>query len=152
MRIQFYNIPNISNKINKNLPDSPALTIEGTLKDPCNMLDPTIVIEHDGVPRYNYAYIPDFERFYFVAPPTNNGLKLWSVNMHVDVLYTWRQGILTAPCVVAKSSSNYNLYLNDNNYKCYQNPHIFSYNFPSGFDITQAHFVMTLFGDKVVTS
>ncbi len=152
MRILFYKIDNISKKINKRLPDAPALTLDGTLKENCDMLNPVILINHTGVPDYNFCHIPDFERYYFIAPPTNVGAVLWELHMHVDVLYTWRQGILTAPCIVAKSSSNYNLYLNDNNYKCYQNPLTFSYNFPSGFDISNAKFVMTLFGDKVTVT
>lgn len=152
MTIQFYKIADMANKINKRIPDTPALTIQGTLKDRCSMLDPVITIQNSSVPDYNYAYIPEFNRYYFVSPATNLGAVLWSVTMHVDVLYTYRQQIMTAPCIVAKSSSSYNLYLNDNNYKCYSNPHIFCENWPSGFDVTEAKFVMTLFGDKVLAT
>lgn len=152
MTIQFFKINNISNKINKSIPGTPDLTLTGSLKDGSDILDPVITISKNGVPDYNYAFIPEFNRYYFIAPPTNVRKDLWEMSLHVDVLYTYRQGILTAPCVVAKSSSNYNLYLNDSNYKCYQNPLIFSDTFPAGFDVSQAHFIMTLFGDKVLSS
>lgn len=152
MRIQFYKIDNINKKINKRLPDNPALTIEGVLKEDCTILDPAIQITHNGVPDYNYCFIPDFNRYYFMSPATALHNNLWEIQLHVDVLFTYRQGILTAPCIVAKSASNYNLYLNDNNYKCYQNPKIFSERFPSGFNVENARFIMTLFGDKVVAS
>lgn len=152
MRIQFYKISNVSKKINKQLPGTPPLTLDGFLKDGSNIMDPVIQIEHSGVPDYNYAFIPEFNRFYFMKPATSVTNNVWEISLHVDVLYTYRQGILTAPCIVAKSSSKYNLYLNDANYKCYQNPHIFSERFPSGFNVENAHFIMTLFGDKVAAS
>ena len=152
MRILFYKISNINNKINKTIPNNPDLTMDGNLRADCDMLNPVITVEHSGAPDYNYAYIQEFGRYYFIAPPKNVGATLWELSCHVDVLYTWRSGIMSAPCIVAKSSSSYNLYLNDSNYKCYQNPHIFSERFPAGFDVSQAHFVMTLFGDKAVAT
>lgn len=152
MRMQFYKISDIAKKINKSLPGTPALTLEGTLKDNCNILDPVITIEHSGVPDYNYVFIQEFNRYYFMSPATQVRNNIWEVSLHVDVLFTYRQGILTAPCIVAKSASDYNLYLNDNNYKCYQNPHIFSERFPSGFNVENSTFIMTVFGDKVAAT
>ena len=152
MRIQFYKMANVNNKINKTLPDTPALTLEGTVKENCNIMDPVILIEKSGIPDYNYCFIPEFNRYYFMSPATAVTNNTWEISLHVDVLFTYRQQILTAPCIVAKSASSYNLYLNDNNYKCYQNPHIFSERFPSGFNVENAHFIMTLFGDKVLAT
>ena len=148
MTIELYKISDISNKINKSI-GSPAATLTGTLKDDCELLNPVIRIERNGAPDYNYAYIPEFSRYYFMDPPKAVHNNIWEIKLHVDVLYTYRQGILTAPCVVAKSSSNYNLYLNDSNYKCYANPQIFSERFPAGFNVENSHFIMTIFGGKV---
>lgn len=152
MRLQFYKIANLNSKINKQIPDTPALQLDGTLKDACDILTPRIQIEHNNVPNYNYVYIPEFERYYFMDPPTCVYNNIWDINLRVDVLYTYRQGILTAPCIVAKSTSNYNLYLDDANYKCYANPYIFAERWPSGFNVENAHFIMSLFGDKVVAT
>lgn len=152
MRMFFYKISNVNNKVNKTLPDTPDLTLEGTLRDACDILNPVIKIEKSGVPDYNYVYIPEFGRYYFMAPAKSIHNNIWEVSLHVDVLYTYRQQILTAPCIVAKSTSNYNLYLQDSNYKCYANPYIFSERWPSGFNVENAHFIMTLFGDKVLAT
>lgn len=148
MTIELYNVSDVSNKIIKNI-GSPAVTVSGSLKDDCELLNPVIRIERSGVPNYNYAHIPEFSRYYFVDPPKAVHNNIWELKMHVDVLYTYRGGILIAPCIVAKSSSHYNLYLNDPNYKSYSNPQIFSERFPSGFNVENAHFVMTIFGGKV---
>lgn len=152
MNIYLYKIANVAKKINKTLPGTPTLSLSGNLKDNCDFLNPVIEIENSGVPDVNYAYIPEFSRYYFVDPPINLGATMWQLKMHVDVLYTYRSGIMAAPCVVAKSSSNYNLYLNDANYKCYQNPHIFSYSFPSGFTPENPRFIITLFGKYTAAS
>ena len=152
MNIYLYKISDVNNKISKTIPQTPSISLAGNLKEDCNFLDPVVTIENVGVPDVNYAYIPEFGRYYFVSPPTNKGAKIWELKLHVDVLLTYSQGILNAPCIVAKSSSNYNLYLNDANYKCYQNPHIFSYGFPGGFNVANARFILTLFGDKVIAT
>lgn len=152
MNISFYKIADISNKITKRLPDNAPLTLTGVLKDNCDLLNPVIMIENSGVPDFNYAYIPQFSRYYFMSPAVAVTNNMWEIKLHVDVLYTYRQAILSAPCIVAKSSSDYNLYLNDSNYKCYQNPHIFDQVFPSGFDVSNAHFIMSVFGDKVAAT
>lgn len=152
MRMMFYKITNVNNKINKTIPDTPTLQIDGILKDDCDILNPKILIEKSGVPDYNYVHIPEFGRYYFMAPAVSVKNNFWEIPLHVDVLFTYRQQILTAPCIVAKSTSNYNLYLDDSNYKCYANPYIFAERWPSGFNVENAHFIMSLFGDKVLAT
>ena len=148
MIINFYNIAEPNNKITKDIPSTPDLSIDGTLKDNCSILDPTITIHNAAVPNYNYAYIPDFGRYYYVAPPTAIRTDIWELIMHVDVLRTFQDAILNAPCIISKSTNKWNLYLNDTNYKSYQDPYVFSYDFPSGFDRDNSQYILTIFGDK----
>lgn len=148
MIINFYNIAAPNNKITKDVPSVPALSIEGTLKDNCSLLDPTIIINSAMVPNFNYAYIEAFGRYYYCAPPTAIRTDLWEVIMHVDVLKTYQDGILNAPCIISKSSNKWNLYLNDTGFKAYQDPYIFSYEFPTGFDRDNSQYILTIFGDK----
>lgn len=151
MNIKLYKMANISRKINKVLPAA-SLDLNGTLKEDCNMLEPSVIIQNATVPDVNYAYIEAFNRYYYVAPPVCLNTNVWRLDMHVDVLKTYASGVMTAPCIVAKSQDTFNLYLNDNNYKCYQDPWIFSERFPQGFNTELAHFVVTLFGEKVAAS
>lgn len=149
MNIKLYKLANISRKINKVIPQTAVLDLGGTLKEDCNLLEPSVTIESATVPDVNYAYIPDFGRYYYVAPPVCINTNVWRLDMHVDVLKTYASGIMSAPCIVAKSADTFNMYLNDSNYKCYQDPYIFSERFPQGFDLSNSHFVVTLFGDYV---
>ena len=146
MNVKFYKTADPVNVMNKTLGDE--TTKSGTLKENCDVLNPSILFNFNPV-NYNYAYIPDFGRYYYVGKPVNEGAALWRVDLSVDVLMSWKAGIKSSPCIAAKSSSAYNLYLNDPNYKCYQNDVILMQNFPTGFDETNSRFVLTVFGEKV---
>ena len=93
MQIDFYST--FSKKENSTLrpSGSASLSLTGHLIEPCSVLNPTVRIERlvtDGVPEaYTYAYIPVFQRYYFVNDWTwSDGL--WQVSMTADVLGSWR--------------------------------------------------------------
>lgn len=140
------------NKINKT-PDIDLHTIKtvsGELKEECTLVDPVIMIEHSGsFTGINYAYIEQFGRYYFIknAESVSNGL--WSVEMHTDVLKSFASSIMSSPAIVARSSSNFNMMLNDDHYFTQENPYVFTKNFPSGFDTSTASYVLALVGVSV---
>ena len=149
MNVKLYKTTDPINVLSKTLTDETTKT--GTLKENCDVLTPSILFGFNPI-AYNYAYIEDFGRYYYVGKPINEGAALWRVDLTVDPLMSWKDGIKASPCIAAKSSSAYNLYLNDPNYKSYQDPHVFSEVFPSGFNVSNASFIMTLFGDKVAAT
>lgn len=154
INITFYNCSDPDNKIGKSLQslaspyDQP---IQGTLKEDTSVTDPVIIIEAADIPPANYAYIAELSRYYYINDITILTTGLFKITMHVDVLQTYATAILTSPCIVAKSSNNYNLYLNDSNYKCQQVPKLLAMQFPTGFDQTTSEFVLTLVGNKTTT-
>lgn len=95
--------------------------------------------------KYNYIVLnpdstdKDFgkrKRCYFVdMSRTRNIAKgIWEVGLTLDVLTTYQDEILDSVANVAKSSSNYNLYLNDNFYSAYAYPRVGNIEFPNGFE------------------
>ena len=58
-------------------------------------------------PRFNYAYIKEFERYYFITEWTFEG-GIWTAQMSVDVLATYRDEILAMNAYVLRSSSYHN--------------------------------------------
>ena len=52
------------NKIGKT-PET-KFTLEGTLKEESSIVDPVILIEKDNPIEANYAYIAEFERYYYI--------------------------------------------------------------------------------------
>lgn len=75
------------------------------------------------------------ERRYFVdvRNAKNIAKGVWEIPLQLDVLSTYAKEILSNPANVARSSSNYNLYLNDEFYHAFAYPRIGCKEFPSGF-------------------
>lgn len=94
--------------------------IEGTFRQESSVIDPVIIIEKTNPNEffYNYMYIPDFGRWYYINDFRTIRNKLWEIHAHVDVLYTWRASIKQMRCVIDKSanSSDSNLYMDDGSY------------------------------------
>ena len=148
--IQFMYNNEPMNKINKS-PQS-LFSLEGTLKDESSIVDPEILVEYGSPIAANYAHIYMFSRYYYITDITAVRTGLWRIKMHTDVLKTFSEGILGSPAIIAKSSQDFNLYLNDPDYKCQQNDIIITKTFPSGFNLEASRFVLTLFGDKTQTA
>lgn len=117
MKLTLYKCDAEKNKVNKSRNLTMPYTIEGTLRAESSVIDPVIMIKKDNptVSMYNYIYIPDFKRYYFITNITSIRTDLWEISMHVDVLYTWASYIRTNYAVIDKSqNSNFNWYLDDN--------------------------------------
>lgn len=96
------------------LPGSFAVKIELdiTLKDNCSVVNPEIIVDSsnladDRIFRLNYAYIPDFNRYYFVHDwEWISGL--WKADLSVDVLASWRTNILGSRFYIMRSTYDNN--------------------------------------------
>lgn len=62
---------------------------------------------------YNYCYIPEFKRYYFVQSCTVLTNDIIQYALSIDVLASWKNEILNNSCYVLRSASNYNLKLVD---------------------------------------
>lgn len=84
---------------------------DGVFKMQSGILSPTLLLSlqaADGTPlnpvNWNYAYIPDYKRYYYVKEwVTNNGQ--WAVFLTVDVMSTYKEFIGTSTQYVLRSSS-----------------------------------------------
>lgn len=106
MQITLYKNTAPLNKLSRVL-GSP-LTIAGYLREPCDVLNPQIEVEYNAtLLTYNFVYIPEFGRYYFINDSTVDGKNL-VLSMHVDVLFTYRNIIQASQCIANRSSSHYN--------------------------------------------
>lgn len=105
MNVVFYNHSKRSNSTK--LPTG-GTEIACVLKDDCSVTSPLLELKTDGYPTYNYAYISDFARYYYVSDwAFNRGI--WSCTLNVDVLTSWRADIRATTAFVEYSSSNYSM-------------------------------------------
>jgi len=111
MTIKLYNNSSPKKTIGKSLTLIDTLT--GSLRAECDMLNPSIVIEHSGVINANYAKIEEFNRYYFIRTITSVRQDLWRIEMHEDVRESWASSIKTNRAIIERASGYYNLYLKD---------------------------------------
>ena len=65
------------------------------LKDSTSVVDPSVIMEyrdHTSYYDYNYAYIPDFDRYYYISDIISSG-KTWELTLVTDVLATYKDEI-----------------------------------------------------------
>lgn len=115
MTIKLYKTPSEVNKVTKVLNDELSLT--GELRESSSVITPIIKIEDDDLTDYNYAYIPDFGRYYFITNITSVRNDLWELAMRVDVLMTYADEIKANTAVIARNSNLWNLYYQDEQFK-----------------------------------
>ena len=89
--------------------------IDGILRDSTSIIDPSITIEYDKVPDFNYIYIESFNRYYFVTGITSINYNLWSIELECDVLMTYKDQILQQTAFIDKQENNFNADIIDNN-------------------------------------
>lgn len=89
------------NKINKIL--TTIDTLEGSLKEPSSIINPEITIQRSDPIGFNYCYIPEFGRYYFVTNVTVIHSNILKISLHVDVLYSYRAQLQNTNILLSNS-------------------------------------------------
>lgn len=109
MNITLYVNKSEKNKIGKNLTND--FHISGTLRDATNIINPVILIELNDIGNYNYCYIDDFKRYYFITDIAVIRTGLFAISLMVDVLESFKSDIKNLSVILLNTqnvgSSNY---------------------------------------------
>lgn len=101
-----------NNRVVKTLTDEKQLS--GELRNQTSVLNPSIRIESaDNISTYNYAYIPEFGRYYYITDIVSIRTNCWVVSLRCDVLMSYKDEIKTITGVVVRQESNPNKLLVD---------------------------------------
>ena len=113
MKIILYNTKSENNKINKSLTNKKEFT--GNLRQQSGVINPVVTIEAENLSQYNYLYIEEWKRYYFIKEATCIRENMWQLSCDVDVLMSFRNDILNLNAIVDKSQNAgvYNKYIND---------------------------------------
>lgn len=105
-----------------------GVDIEGTLRNGSSLIDPVLLIEANApgfhANGYNYCYVEEFGRYYFITNIVSVNFTLWEIHCHVDVLMSYKDQIKEQTAIVARQEAKYNLMLDDGIFMAYQNPKI----------------------------
>ena len=88
------------------LPTGGSTLSNVVLKTPCSRSKPVLLLEswNDS---WNYVYIPEFSRYYWVTDIDYTTARLVTVSLNVDLLATYRSQILSSNQYVVRSTNNY---------------------------------------------
>ena len=91
MNLSLYINNSEKNKLEKSLSDE--FSMSGNLRNESSVVNPRIIVQTDNPSKYNYAYIPEFNRYYFITDMTSVRTNIWELSMHVDVLMSFKESI-----------------------------------------------------------
>lgn len=105
MIITFYNT---SKKRNSTFQPGGGTSYTGQLTNESGMVNPTVIMDFgNSAPSYNYAYINEFNRYYWLNEITSVGGGLWRVQMTSDPLASFKTAIGNSYQYVLRSSNTW---------------------------------------------
>lgn len=134
MVIKLYKVLDDPKCVNKAL--TSELTVSGVARDPVSVTTPVIEVEADNntLAGYNYAYIEDYARYYFVDP-TNDSYNLNTLVMRCDILTSSRVWLLARNATITRNERLYQSYLTDPDFATYAYTNIVTKLFPQSVNM-----------------
>lgn len=144
--IKLYNNASPVEQIGKDLTGEHTIA-DVVLKRDTSILRPVLLVASvQDVFTYNYMYIEEFGRYYFIDDVRSVNNNIWEISAHVDVLETYKDAILSNQAVIRRQTNKFNTYLNDPEWKVYADENVVAYKFTSsGFSKT-LQFVLAVAG------
>lgn len=108
------------------------ISITGVARDPVDVVNPVIEYQRGetDITGYNYAYIEDFNRWYFMDV-TCDSYNMLTLTMHCDALSTAKNYLRARNATITRNQRLYNSYLNDPEFPSYAYTNIVTKVFPT---------------------
>lgn len=136
MTVSFYTNTSENYRVDKVLIGQ--LQTNCTLKDQCSIEDPVILLtNYNDISDYNYMYIDEWDRYYFIKDIVSVRNGLWEIHAHVDVLMSFADAIKACSATCKRQENLFNLYLDDPEFHTYNNAQIVTKLFTGGNDLTK---------------
>lgn len=111
MTVKFYTTNSEHNRVNKTLLNEYTLDNVFLLEGQ-DILNPSIRVDSNNVFYYNYVYIVEFGRYYYIENVTQDYDGLATVKLSIDVLMSYKNDILNTIGLINRADKNQ--YLVDN--------------------------------------
>lgn len=131
MEIILYQNNSEKNKIGKSLAE--IATLNGNLKEETSITSPSILIEYDTPTGFNYCYVKEFNRYYYVNDVIVERANLMRLRLAVDVLESFKDDILKQNVIIQTNETNNSKYLPDANWQTLVKTKTDIINFSNGF-------------------
>lgn len=113
MIISLYNTNDSNIVIDKTLTNKIDYTIK--LKDNTSIINPTIILKTETLITSNYAYIPNFDRYYYIENIEVFPNDIYSITLKCDVLMSFKDDIKNSSAYVSQQTTTNKYY--DNGYQ-----------------------------------
>lgn len=142
MLLKLYNTNSETNRINKVLTEETEFDVR--LKDKSSVVNPVLVLKSETYINFNYAYIPKFQRYYFVDDISVFPNKMYLLTLRCDVLTSFKDDILKSYARIVEQT-NSNAYY-DSNLKSEVRKEVDTYMSNISFDLTADSVVLVTIG------
>lgn len=112
MNIDFYLMSEDRNKIGKTLTVLKTIKVESNVKD-LSLIDTVLFLSTmsvDEIKNYNYLYIHELNRYYFIENVSVTITDLYKLQLHCDVLETYKNDILNSFALINQTGNNNKYY------------------------------------------
>lgn len=145
--ISLFKTSSENNRVVKDLTDEKQLS--GELRNQTSVLNPSIRIESaENIAGYNYCYIPEFGRYYYIVDITSVRTQVWEVSMRCDVLMSYSAQIKALRPIIERKEVGQSGGLVDNDLPININKKVQKFYFPNGFT-KDIQYVLTTSGGAV---
>lgn len=111
---------------------SNATTLTGSLRNESSVIKPDFIIEATNPSGFNYCYISEFGRYYFITDIISIRTNLWRIKCEVDVLMSFHDEILNLLVTVNDATSDDERYMSGDVWQANVKTKTDVINFPSG--------------------
>ena len=112
MLMKMYDTKSSNNVINKVLENEQSFDIK--FNDKTDIVNPVVILHSPTLILSNYAYIPDFNRYYFVDKIELFPNSVYHITLRCDVLESFKDEILASSGFINQQTKNVNKYYNSN--------------------------------------
>ena len=135
--LKLYKNSSENNDVSKTLSDEHKVT--GYSRVVVDMLNPVIELAGIEVNSYNYCYVQELNRYYYIENINISPNGVYRLSMRIDVLMTYRDDIMASHGLITKNRE-YNPYTGDVDVESRYT--LEKHEFENGFDFTNGDFVL----------
>lgn len=140
MQIDLFTCKCERNRVDKTEYLTNRFTLSGSLRKQTSATNLSIDIEKTNplTYDYNYMYIGEFDRYYFIDDISSVRNKLWTIEASTDVLMSFKNDILNSNVIIDKVENELvaNLYLDDGSFVMDSRKYNEIKEFPNGLNET----------------
>lgn len=149
MTIKFFYTPSDNSEVYKNITELHTLNDVHPV-DGFDIETPVVKIgslDYSLLKDVNYAYIPEFKRYYYVGVPTIGNNKTYFLPLDEDYLMSFKDQFMVLTAIIDKEETSNRLYINDGTFIHGEKNFTRVYNYTNGFNASPDNILICCGGE-----